>query len=81
MFGNKGKIDIAVQKLNYAPGDSISGNVTLALKKPVSAREMNISLIGEQLIKKSIFQIFPNQNNLVGKQLFLLKKDKENCLY
>jgi sporulation-control protein spo0M len=51
MFGfGKGKIDIVVQKTNYAPGDTISGNVALTLKKPVNAREMSISLIGEQMI-------------------------------
>jgi hypothetical protein len=48
MFGSKGKIDIAIQKTNYAPGDTISGNVALTLKKPVQAREVSISLIGEQ---------------------------------
>jgi hypothetical protein len=48
MFG-KGKIDIAIQKTHYAPGDTISGNVALTLKKPVKAREVNISLIGEQI--------------------------------
>jgi hypothetical protein len=46
MFG-KGKINIAIQKTNYAPGDTISGNVALALKKPVKAREVSIFLIGE----------------------------------
>jgi len=46
MFGSKGKIDIAIQKYNYAPGDIISGNVALTLKKPVQARGMSISLIG-----------------------------------
>jgi hypothetical protein len=46
MFG-KGKINIAIQKGHYAPGDIISGNVSLTLKKPVKAREVNISLIGE----------------------------------
>lgn len=50
MFGSKGKIDIVIQKFNYAPGDNISGNVALLLKKPVNAREMSISLVGEQLI-------------------------------
>jgi hypothetical protein len=50
MFGSKGKIDISIQKTNYAPGDTISGNVALTLKMPVEAREMSISLIGEQLI-------------------------------
>ena len=47
MFG-KGKINIAVQRTNYAPGDTISGKVALTLKKPVKAREVSISLIGEQ---------------------------------
>jgi hypothetical protein len=48
MFGfGKGKIDIAIQKTNYTPGDTISGNVSLTLKKPVKAREVSISLIGE----------------------------------
>ena len=46
----KGKINISIQKFNYAPGDTISGNVALTLKKPVKAREVSISLIGEQLI-------------------------------
>lgn len=47
MFG-KGKIDIVISKTNFAPGDKISGNVVLVLKKPVKAREASISLIGEQ---------------------------------
>ena len=46
MFG-KGKINIAIQKTYYAPGNIISGNVALTLKKPVKAREVSISLIGE----------------------------------
>jgi hypothetical protein len=46
MFGSKGKIDIAIQKTSYAPGDTISGNVVLTLKKPVKAKELSISLIG-----------------------------------
>lgn len=47
MFG-KGKIDVAIQKNHYVPGDIISGNVSLTLKKPVKAREVSISLVGEQ---------------------------------
>jgi hypothetical protein len=50
MFGfSKGKINIAIQKTNYAPGDIISGNVALTLKKPVNAKEVSISLIGEEI--------------------------------
>lgn len=44
---SKGKIDITIQKNHYAPGDIISGNVSLTLKKRVKAREVSISLIGE----------------------------------
>jgi hypothetical protein len=47
MFGSKGKINIAIQKTYYTPGDIISGDVSLSLKKPVKAREVSISLIGE----------------------------------
>lgn len=47
MFG-KGKIDIIIPKTNFAPGDEISGRVVLAIKKLVKAKEVNISLIGEQ---------------------------------
>jgi hypothetical protein len=50
MFGfGKGKINISIQKTNYNPGDVISGNVALTLKKPVNAREVSISLIGEEI--------------------------------
>jgi hypothetical protein len=47
MFG-KGKINISIPKSHYLPGDIISGDVDLKLKKPVQAREMSLSLIGEQ---------------------------------
>jgi|GEM_PF-544149 len=48
MFGlGKGKINVTVSKTYYTPGDIISGNVSLTLKKPVKAREVSISLIGE----------------------------------
>ena len=48
MFG-KGKINIAIQKTNHAPGDTISGNLTLALKEPVKAKGVSIFLIGEEI--------------------------------
>jgi hypothetical protein len=47
MFGfGRGKIIVSIQKTSYAPGDVISGNVALTLKKPVRAKELSISLIG-----------------------------------
>ena len=45
-------IHIAIQKLNYDPGDIISGDVALILKKPVKVSELSISLIGEQWIRQ-----------------------------
>lgn len=56
MFG-KGKINIAVQRSHYAPGDVISGNVALTLKKPVKAREMSISLVGEHKTTQTTSQV------------------------
>lgn len=52
MFG-KGKINIAIEKSHYGPGDIISGNVALTLNKPVRAREVSISLIGENKITET----------------------------
>ena len=52
MFG-KGKIRITIPRSNYNPGDIISGDVALTLKKPVKASELSISLIGEQKITRS----------------------------
>jgi len=56
MFG-KGKINIAIQKTYYAPGDIISGNIALTLKKPVKAREVSISLIGEHKTTQTTPQV------------------------
>lgn len=54
MFGfGKGKIDIAIGKTNYVPGDTISGSVALTLKRPVKARGVNISLIGERKVTQT----------------------------
>jgi len=47
MFG-KGKISISIARTNYLPGDIISGDVALIVTKPLRAREMSISLVGEQ---------------------------------
>ena len=52
MFG-KGKIQVTIPGTDFAPGDSISGEVSLTLKKPVKADGMSISLIGEQKVTRS----------------------------
>jgi hypothetical protein len=46
MFG-KGKIHVAIPRSYYKPGEVISGAVSLEVKKPVKARGVKISLIGD----------------------------------
>ena len=45
LFGPE-KITLMLEKYNYAPGDTIKGNVTLNLKKPTKARKMEVSFLG-----------------------------------
>ena len=54
---SKWKIDIAIRKSHYAPGDIVSGDIALTLKKAVKAREMSISLIGEHKTTQTTPQI------------------------
>ena len=44
-FG-KGKIRLAVNKFNFSPGDTVTGKVSLELKKPLLAKQLRVSLIG-----------------------------------
>ncbi len=37
----KGNIQIAIRKTDYAPGDTISGNLILTLEKPIEARDLS----------------------------------------
>lgn len=46
---HKGRINISIQRTSYAPGDTISGDVALTLRKPVEARGVSIFLIGEEI--------------------------------
>jgi hypothetical protein len=45
---DKGKIEVTIPKTHFAPGDTISGKVTLTIKKPVAAKELGVWLIGER---------------------------------
>jgi hypothetical protein len=45
---SKGKANILITKTSYAPGETISGSATLAVDKPVLAKEFRVSLVGEQ---------------------------------
>ena len=49
MFGfGKGSIEIQLEKYNFSPGETISGNVSLKVKKQEKAKAVTIRLIGEQ---------------------------------
>jgi hypothetical protein len=50
----KGKIDIAIPKTNFNPGEVISGIATLTMKKTAKARKFTVSLIGEQKITQAM---------------------------
>jgi hypothetical protein len=43
----KGRIDIVLDKYNYAPGEEITGKVILRLKKPVEANQLKVGLKGK----------------------------------
>ena len=45
---DKGKIEVSIPKTHFAPGETISGKVTLTVKKPMAAKEVSITLIGER---------------------------------
>lgn len=47
MFG-KGKIKVALDRSHFEPGDLIKGRITIDLKKPVQARGISISMIGQE---------------------------------
>jgi len=47
LFG-KEKITMMLEKYNFNPGDTIKGKVSLNLKKPLKARKMEVSFIGQR---------------------------------
>lgn len=67
MFG-RGKINITIQKTHYAPGDTISGNIILSPKKPVKAREVSISLIGEEITTQTSMGVGSGQTSMRTEQ-------------
>lgn len=49
LFG-KGKIEMILGKYNYKPGETITGDINLKLKKTIRARGLTVQLIGEETI-------------------------------
>jgi hypothetical protein len=51
LFGfGKGKIEITLDKFNYAPGETIKGKVILKLNKPVKAKRLKLCFYGEKTV-------------------------------
>jgi len=50
-FGKK-EIEIILKKLNYSPGETINGKISLKLNKPIHARQLNVGLLGEIISTK-----------------------------
>ncbi|MCJ7669040.1 MAG: hypothetical protein MUO61_00785 [Dehalococcoidia bacterium] len=71
-------IDIAIQKFNYDPGDIISGDVALTLKKPVKVSELSISLIGEQWIRQ---EQAAESRSILGYGKSRSISTNKNCVY
>jgi sporulation-control protein spo0M len=53
VFGlGKGKIDVILEKTDFKHGEVIRGKINLELKKPVQAKELKISFIGQKDINR-----------------------------
>jgi hypothetical protein len=55
VFGfGKGKIDLVLNRQNFMPGDTISGQIFLKLKEPTQADKMVVNFIGMKKVNKYI---------------------------
>ena len=53
LFGkNKEKIEIHLEENSFSPGETIRGKIALKLDKPMQAKSLNITLIGQALSEK-----------------------------
>ncbi len=44
----KGKLELTLDKYTFAPGETITGNINLKLKKRQKARKMEVKLLGQE---------------------------------
>jgi hypothetical protein len=49
----EGKIDVQINKYSFAPGETIGGTISMQLKKPIKARGLIASLIGERTVRRN----------------------------
>lgn len=50
IFGPDGTLDLHIAERSFKPGDVVAGRVKLSLSKPVKARRLVVSLIGEEWV-------------------------------
>jgi len=50
IFRPDGTLDLQIAKSSFKPGDAVDGRVKLSLAKPVKARRLVVSLIGEEWV-------------------------------
>ena len=79
---SKGKILINLEKFNYAPGETIKGEVKLIMKKPSEAKSLKVGLVGLMNQKTTQFskngvssnsrtrEVFSFYQNLDGEKLY-----------
>jgi len=61
LFGfGRGKIEIALDKFNYAPGETIKGEVILKLNKPIKAKRLKLCFYGEKTSRVPRDSLGPN---------------------
>ena len=58
LFGSD-KMTITLEKYDYAPGEKIKGTISLNLKKPRTARKLEIRLIGRRVSKQTNAAVVP----------------------
>lgn len=51
LFGSGNKITLTLEKYEYNPGETIKGKVSIKLKKPTTARKLEVALIGTKIEK------------------------------
>jgi hypothetical protein len=51
-FG-KGKIEIKLNKLQFSPGETVSGIVHIRMKNPTRAKALKVSLVGEKKVRST----------------------------
>jgi len=50
----RGKIKLQLSKINFSPGEAVTGNVILSLKEPVQAEELSVDVNGILIVTQNV---------------------------